>query len=82
MCPPAILQESRRYALPTCRPIGGNRTLFPLPYHQSRQRRRKLPWIAPNKFIRSNRDGLGTFGVVARSQAGYAKHRRFFGDAV
>jgi len=49
-------------------PFRRNRALFPLAGHQSRQRRRKVAWIGSNKFIRSNRDGLGTLCVVAQGQ--------------
>ena len=49
-------------------PFGRNRTLFPLPCHQSRQRGRQLARIGPDEFVRPDRDGLGTFGVVAQGQ--------------
>jgi hypothetical protein len=53
---------------PRCRlaiPLGGDRAFLPLPCHQSRQRRRQLARVGPDKFIRSDRDGFGTFRVVA-----------------
>ena len=55
---------------PRCRlavPLGGGRAFFPLPCHQSRQRGRQLVRVGPDKFIRSDRDGFGTFRVVAQS---------------
>ena len=55
---------------PRCRlavPFGRNRALFPLAGHQSRQRGRQLARIGADEFVRPNRDGLGTFRVVAQS---------------
>ena len=54
---------------PLCRfsiPFGRDRGFFPLPFHQSRQRGRKLVRIGADEFVRPNRDGLGPFGVVAQ----------------
>ena len=62
-------------------PFGRNRTFFPLPCHQSCQRRREIARIGSNKFVGADRGGFGTFRVVAQSEAGYAKHGRFFGNA-
>ena len=53
---------------PRCRlavPFGRNRTFFPLPCHQSRQRGKQFAWIGANEFIRPNRDGLWPLSVVA-----------------
>ena len=55
-------------------PFGRNYAFFPLPRHQSRQRGRQLARIGPKEFVRPNRDGLGTFGVVAQGQAGHAQY--------
>ena len=46
-------------------PFRKDRAFFLLPCHQSCQRGRQLAGIGPNEFVRPNRDGLGTFGVVA-----------------
>ena len=62
-------------------PFRRDRAFFPLPCHQSCQRRRQLAWIGANEFVRPDRDGLGTFGVVAQSQAGYAQYGGLLGDA-
>ena len=64
---PAVAQDARRSAVQPC--------------HQSCQRRREIAWISSNKFVGADRGGFGTFRVVAQSEAGYAKHGRFFGNA-
>ena len=55
-------------------PFGRNYAFFPLPRHQACQGRRQFARIGPNEFVRSDRDGLGSLGVVAQGQAGYAQY--------
>ena len=62
-------------------PFWRNRTCFPLPCHQSRQRRWQLARIGSNQFVRPDRDGLRAFSVVTQGQARYAEYGRFFSDA-
>ena len=53
----------RRFAAPFKR----NRAFFPSPCHQSRQRGRQLARIGADEFVRPNRDGIRSLGVVAQS---------------
>ena len=53
-----------RFAVPFRR----DRSFFPLPWHQSRQRGRKLARIGADEFVSPNGDGLGTLGVVMQCE--------------
>ena len=64
---------------PLCRlaiPFRRDRALFPRPRHQPCSCRRQLARIGPDEFVRADRDGLGTLGVISQGQARYAQYGR------
>jgi len=51
-------------------PLGRNRALLPLAGHHAREGGREFARIGSDQLVGPDRDGLGSFGVIAQGQTG------------
>ena len=63
---PILVPTVPQSALRLCRPTWGESRLFSTALPSIAPALEEVAWIGANELIRPNRDGLGTFGVVAQ----------------